>query len=123
MTNTYILYACMSLCMNACMNSYAFRMGYYNIYIYIYIYGDYLCFFLFYSLKCKCMPHMLFHSIKLHVMSLVFLQTKIIITTIIFHVDDVSTNFVRLIFGASITQCEPVKRAIRRWWTGRLSDD
>ena len=32
MTNTYILYACMSLCMNECMNSYAFRMGYYNLY-------------------------------------------------------------------------------------------
>ena len=30
MTNTYILYACMSLCMNACMNSYAFRIGYYT---------------------------------------------------------------------------------------------
>ena len=30
MTNTYLLYACMSLCMNACMNSYAFGMGYYN---------------------------------------------------------------------------------------------
>ena len=31
MTNTSILYACMSLCMNASMNNYAFRMGYYII--------------------------------------------------------------------------------------------
>ena len=35
----------------------------------------------------------------------------------------VSTNFVRLISGASAMQCEPAKRAIRRWWVGHLSDD
>ena len=35
----------------------------------------------------------------------------------------VRTNFVRLIYGASATQCEPAKRAIRQWWVGRLSDD
>ena len=34
----------------------------------------------------------------------------------------VKTNFVQLISRASTTQCEPAKRAIQRWWAGRLSD-
>ena len=32
-------------------------------------------------------------------------------------------QFFCLISEASAAQCEPVKRAIRRRWTGRLSDD
>ena len=42
MTNTYLLYACMSLCMNACMNSYAFGMGYYNLGIILQLLRDHL---------------------------------------------------------------------------------
>ena len=37
--------------------------------------------------------------------------------------NNVRTNFVRLISGASATQCESAKRVILRWWAGLLSGD
>ena len=37
--------------------------------------------------------------------------------------NNVRTNFVCLIFGASVAHCEAAKRAIRGWWAGRLSED
>ena len=36
---------------------------------------------------------------------------------------NVRTNFIRLISGASVAQCEPAKRVIRRRSVGRLSND
>ena len=67
---------------------------------------------------------LLWNKICFSLLRIILLWNKICFSLLrIILPNNVRTNFFCLISRASVAQCEPAKRAIRRWWVGRFSDD